>query len=379
MTRVDPVQTAAAPFPVLRYQEGNPYAKHDLLALIGLITTGDKTALEELIECREPLMLDGRRLSLPAWIETMTDRPPAGWSGGDRIPEMARDLCYDRFTRLPPEPDGGTDCRYYYLGFLRNLPDELAVAGQFHPMQRNTQVLQRFGGYVRRHWRLCMRDAWRRQQDLAVAHKFVTPQGSLSLWVPGRIPLQERDDWLERCFGPIDTGAMGATARLQSLIDTWLDQDLRDREKQLRASIDADPFGVHGSGFSIEHGWSSDGLARTVALEKANAPARLRTSIAALGPERIEQLVLGIFEDVIAGRYRPSTTARDFGLHKSTLTRFAAAHWLPSTEGPVPDLWLNTAQVLASQPRFACALEEAGLDDIVSHMTSPPSDHDGTA
>jgi len=380
--------------------ESRPYAYLDLVALLTRIVDGDRLALDTLVTDRQPLLRHGRSVSIPEWIETVSQADASRWSGGDEIAELARDLIYDRFTQMPADPaspsDGseagcvaprcGVDCRNYYRGFIDHLPATSEVAlDTIHPkrackttsrLDYNTWVHHRFNGYVHRHWRLCLSEAWRRQQRLTIAYEFRSSGVAVRLWVPASIPPRKRAAWIERNFGPVLPDAsdtMSVQHRLQSQIDGWLDHALRERERGLRSSMQHAPFGPNLSLASIEQGWTQQGLARTVAHEKAQTPERLRTSIAALGAERIKALILGIFEDMIQGTYHPASTARSFGLHKSTLTRFAAARWHPGDDGPVPDLWLNTAQILTSQPRFAAALEEAGLDHLVSVLEQSQS------
>lgn len=395
-------------------EEPRSYADLDLVGLMTRIVDGDRRALDTLVVDRKPLLRHGQPVGIPDWIESVSQSDASRHSSGDEVTESARDLLYDRLTRMPGRPNpsstpsnsestsartsefasgnasgansggtsggGGVDCRNYYRGFVDRLPpvvnrESQAEATQTdhsgHTLSRleyNTWVHHRFSGYAHRHWRLCLREARRRQQRLTVAYEYKSPGVAMRLWVPASIPPRQRAAWIDRNFGPVVPDASGTATvqhRLQTQIDGWLDHVLRERERELRYSLQHDPFGPNLSRTSIEQGWTQQGLARTVAHEKAQTPERLRTSIAALGPERIKSLILGIFEDMIQGTYHPASTARRFGLHKSTLTRFAAARWHPGDDRPVPDLWLNTAQVLASQPRFAAALEEAGLNHLV--------------
>ena len=355
-------------------RDPDAYARMDPCELMQRICDEDRNALSELLTNRKLIPLDGRRVTLLEWIGSRVDHPGPGWGGGDLIVESAQDLLLDRFTRLPEHPDGGTDCRYYYQGFVNHLPSELAQVNGRRTLRQLQEVLRRFEGYVQRHWRFCLREAWRREHKWLVSHDYHNESQEIRFYVPACIPAFDRDDWLERNFGPIDSESAG---RVQARIDAWMDHDLRDREHRLRADVARDPFGSDLNPFVLEHGWSLDGLAQTVAREKAGTPKRLRTSIAALGPERIGQLVMRIFSDVSAGCYHPSVVARDFGLHKSALTRFAAVHWRPGDAGLAPDLWLNTAQVLASQPCFHAVLQEEGLDHRVRALADSQSNDDG--
>ncbi|MEM9415182.1 MAG: hypothetical protein AAGA29_06880 [Planctomycetota bacterium] len=370
------------------------YEQSDLVSLIHMIIGGDPMALDELISRRRPVLLRGNPVGIADWVEAKADTRTSRWAGGDEALTAARDLILDRFTRLPMDAGGGTDCRHYYRGFLNHLPPppspppeaaqppEGASAPRFgvgdcgHSLRFNNTVIRRLTGYLNRHWRLCLHEGWRRRNRLTVAHEFRTSIGSLCLWVPACIPPLDRSGWVARNFGPIDNHDEGAAGKVQERINAWLNHALRERERQLHQSLNNDPFGEANNAFSIEHGWSHHGLAATVAHEKAGSPERLRSSIAALAPAQIKQLVLRIFEDVVGGCYHPSAIAREFGLHKSTLTRFAASRWRPGDGSPTPDLWLNTAQVLAHQPQFAAALQEAGLDRLVRALSDEePLDH----
>jgi hypothetical protein len=342
-----------------------PYQAMDMIELMSKIFDGDQTALSELMS-RPLLIFRGKRVMLLQWVSSQVERPKSDRYGSDVVLELAGDLLIDRFSRMPQERDGKTDCRNYYRGYLDALPDEWLKPGGRRSLTQLDEAMQRFQGYVQRHWQFCLKEARRREQKWLVAYDYWTEIGSrVHLYVPACIPAPNRDRWLEQLAGPIEAADKD---RVQAKIDAWVEHDLRERERGLRSEIASDPFGTGMSTFVIEHGWSHNGLVRTVASEKASAPGRLRRSIAELGPERIKQLVLRIFGDVLAGTYHPSAVAKDFALHKSVMTRFAAARWQPGDAGPVPDLWSNTAQVLASRPRFRAALEEAGLDRLVQRL-----------
>lgn len=348
------------------------YQAMDMIELMSKICDGDQVALSELMS--RPVLTPQRgfrgnvqgRVTLVQWVSSQVERPKSDWYGGDVVLELASDLLIDRFSRMPQEPDGKTDCRNYYQGYLNGLQGEWLKPEVHLSLTQLDDAMRRFQGYVQRHWRFCLKEAHRREQKWLVPYDFWTESGSrVHLYVPACIPGPNRDRWLEQLAGPIEAADKD---RVQAKIDAWVEHDLRERERGLRNEIACDPFGTGMSPFVIENGWSHNGLARTVASEKASAPERLRHSIAKLGSDRIKQLVLRIFADVLAGSYHPSAVAKDFALHKSVMTRFAAARWQPGDNGPVPDLWSNTAQVLASQPRFRAALEEAGLDRLVQRL-----------
>ena len=75
-------------------------------------------------------------------------------------------------------------------------------------------------------------------------------------------------------------------------------------------------------------------------------------------------MIRRIFLDLSDDRYNEAELARRFGLSKATVSRFAGSRWLErSRDGDVavPDLWANTAHVLARYGPFVEAAEQAGV------------------
>jgi len=119
------------------------------------------------------------------------------------------------------------------------------------------------------------------------------------------------------------------------------------------------------------------GLARAVAKEKADCLDELRPSVRAIGASRVHDLVVRIFEELADGSHEPRQVASDFGLSQPTLSRFAGTRWARDTDRPedatIPDLWRNTAQVIASHPEFIEAASDSGTwSRIASIVAAKP-------
>ena len=71
-------------------------------------------------------------------------------------------------------------------------------------------------------------------------------------------------------------------------------------------------------------------------------------------------MVQHIFEKIADDDYHDIAVARMFGLSKATFSRFAGSRWDASKRN-IPDLWLNTAQVLSVHPDFKETALEAGV------------------
>ena len=113
----------------------------------------------------------------------------------------------------------------------------------------------------------------------------------------------------------------------------------------------------------IERELATKGLEEYVAQEKADTIELQRRAIQALGKERVTALVRKIFEAIASGHYEIKAIAYEFGLSEPTLSRFAGHRWIDK-EGridSIPDLWVNTARVVARHQSFVEAAQKAGV------------------
>ena len=85
-------------------------------------------------------------------------------------------------------------------------------------------------------------------------------------------------------------------------------------------------------------------------------------------------LVNRIFTDMEDEQYNLSEVARNFNLSKATLSRFAGSDWLGNEEtgqisrADIPDLWINTANVLAENPALTETLKNTGYADVIDDI-----------
>jgi len=120
----------------------------------------------------------------------------------------------------------------------------------------------------------------------------------------------------------------------------------------------------------IEEQISVNGLADTVADEKAENIEQQRPTIRRLGEGKLKQLIQSVFTDLADGSYEEKQIAASFGLSRATFSRFAGSRWHHHCKDPivtsVPDLWRNTAQTLAGHSDFVIAAQKAGVWKRVS-------------
>ena len=72
-----------------------------------------------------------------------------------------------------------------------------------------------------------------------------------------------------------------------------------------------------------------------------------------------------VFDCLARGEYEAVKVAENFGINKTTFSRFAGTNWLTqsskSQDYPIPDLWFNTAQTLAGHPVFVRVADDTGI------------------
>ena len=120
----------------------------------------------------------------------------------------------------------------------------------------------------------------------------------------------------------------------------------------------------------------SNRLSIHVAKEKSENLEELRPAIKSLGKEGVYNLVSRIFADMADEQYNLSEVARNFDLSKATLSRFAGSDWRKDedmkelSKSDIPDLWINTARVLAENPTLMETVRNTGfggnIDDILT-------------
>ena len=85
-------------------------------------------------------------------------------------------------------------------------------------------------------------------------------------------------------------------------------------------------------------------------------------------------LVNRIFTDIADEQYNLSEVARSFNLSKATLSRFAGSDWRKDkdmdqiSEADIPDLWINTARVLAGNTALMETVKNTGLADVIDYI-----------
>jgi AraC-like DNA-binding protein len=349
--------------------EARPYAETPLPELVDKLLAGDHQAHAELVAHRRCCRVGGQPLSLYECIQCF--RAEAEQRGNDDpwVLEKAADLTVDKFHHWPrDESDNGPDCRYYFRAYQRYLQRRFDATGPGSALQREQVSEHLLQQLVARHFNLSVREVRRQGQPRMRAFTWRLATGALAVQVPARLNDEQADRWLSDRFGEeVDPSQPGEAARLQRRIDAEL-RPARTSSVDPVSAADAASVDPQTLPFDIEAQLNAGGLGATVAKEKAHQISRQRPAIRDLGRSNLEQLVRQIFQQLADENYRPAELASHYGLSKATLSRFAGMRWLNQANPQVPELWRNTARILAHDARFREATEAVGLWDRVASV-----------
>ena len=351
--------------------DDRPYSQASLEQLLeGIVQSSDRQALRELFDHRTPLRWNGGpAMGIRQFIEQLCySRKALRWLAYDQgaLPHVC-DLTVDRFAHLPADPTSqhprrphGPDCRYYLgsvLTQLRRWRQQQPGADPLAQERAAARILQRM---VVRHFRLSCQEARRGRNPGRSRYAWRLQTGSVFLWMPTWMPGWRRRAWLEQNVRNVDPGRPGEQLRVQAVVDAHLGvpRIVPFDKDDLRCQL----CGLgHPLAGLLEEEIGVRGLSRVLADEKGGRCDSQRPAIRALGPNGIRRLVRRIFTDLSEESYQEKDVARAFGLSSATLSRFAGIRWRQGCSGHIPDLWRNTAHVLASTRTFIQVAEEAGV------------------
>ena len=347
-----------------------------LLELACRAERGDRQAIAE-FAARPLFHIAGRQLALPEYVTELARKAQAHQAcGGSAVAiDMAYDLTIDKFFIDPLSTMAsatkrrrrrGIDCRRYFRGLVRILRHLVQEAAETQDPALEETLRQAVQRYVRRHFPLSCKEACRRL-DLWSRYTWRTESGDLLVWLPRALSGTQRREFLEQNIGPVDAGRAGDRERVQRRIDEML-------SRCQILSLDPDMSAVKARGtnlmsWSDEHGLSVDCLAKATGRRKLAEFSKLPRSIRALGRRRLYQLIIRIFKDLADGCFSLTNLAKEFGMSKASLSRFAGTMWDGNGAGYVPLLFRNAAGVLADYAPWVEAAKSAGVWERIFTIT----------
>lgn len=349
----------------------------DLLTLITMHSDSD--ALQELLSNRKPYVVEGRRSDLPSFLREISSNDSSRTGRNQDLVDCAYNMTLDKFSHLPlsAQPDSAyrtgetdtpkrrvIDCCHYYKAVVvqfESWKEANPLAGTIDQELQGCNILQQT---VFRNFHWSMQECRRSNMPFAKRYVWKVKDQTISLRRPVEIPGGAFRKWLEQNIADPDPKNPGEGERIQREVDRHFAQgSFVPWDEKTMAHISggnqaADPGSTVGSKTEASR------LAMTVAREKVANIDEMRPAIRELGKEKLFFLVLRIFSDIEDGIMEDVHVANDFGLSKATFSRFAGSDWtkhIGQDKFSIPDLWLNTAKVLASSPEFTEIVLSAGI------------------
>jgi hypothetical protein len=332
----------------------------DLIRLI--VEEADATALEVFLESRKLFhSKDRSSLLLPEYLLILRNRIiPADDS---EIADCAYDLTLAKYSNIPEGKEkagrslvkfANVDCRFYYSAFLRKIARRIEqgkIRSQIQEEHEAGKVLQ---SMVYNNFLRSKRECGRSNQ-LSTRYRWQVGGSNVYLRYPSYLTADEFRKWLEQQSGSFDPNNPHEKNLLQELADREFGKgefvSFDDLEGQrvmgeVNETVEDSPEGYQ----------FAENLGNAVAARKVKNIRRLRPGIRRIGKEKIEEMILQIFRDLSNDEYELSKVATRYGVSNATMSRFAGSKWFERIAGEetlaIPDLWRNTAKILAENTTF---------------------------
>lgn len=339
-----------------------------LIQLAGYVCHGCYTSLKELHKRRflpGPSKRKKRTIVeyIAALAETGKDRYELSSELINNI-EYAQNLTTDKFSRLPIAgmKRKEVDCRYYIKAFLNKMAQFIKKNYGISHLELERESIRVLEGLIKRHYFLSLKEAFRSNNLYSSRYNWKLPGGTICVKMPITITGRDRGKWLALHVGDPDPLRPGEKKRIQEIIDQYFGVGNAIRfDDRINYSHAQEPS------VYLEESNKFD-LGKVVAVEKVNLIDQQRPSIKKLGPHLLRELIQTIFSCLEEGCFEDAHIAAEFGLSKSTFSRFAGSNWL-KTENGIPDLWRNTATVIMANPEMRKAFNVTAIQEIVNQRT----------
>ena len=366
-------------------------AKESTVGLVRrIVENSDKSALEVLLETRKLFRIkNGPPLLLHEFLLKLRDGLIRSFALNDvQLADCAYDLTLTKYSNLPVTATDkkklndnslkgtGTDCRNYYRAFLNKIHQRIVQGNTKNQNEEESYagvVIQKmvYNNFLQSKLE-CQRDT-----PFSVRYQWEVDGVKLYLWYPSYMTAKEFRNWLEENIKDLNHRRSYEQKRIQSLIDVALKRGYHISTDDPDALIvlnkemgkESSPTEQNESQMFV------GGLSEAVARRKVEEIQELRPSIAKLGKKTITVMILQIFSDLSVGAYSVTETADQYGVSKPTFSRFAGNKWFEKIEQfenvgdikniVIPDLWKNTAEILAENPYFLERVLDFGFADIL--------------
>jgi hypothetical protein len=347
-----------------------------------IVEDSDNAALNVFLTTRKLFRLKGSPpLLLPEFLAKLREKLLELRYWETNIHELA-DCVYDstmaKYSNFPNSSSSdtnslkatGVDCRNYYRAFLSKILERKAEGRYGTQAEEENDVAKVVQNMVYRNYLFSEKEC-KRQNPFSIRYTWEVNEQKIIIWYPSYLAANQIRSWLKENFKDVSANIGEEKRRIQSQIDKTFGRSYQ---------ISLDKPSVSGT-LSVKEEYSpvelNDGLvftnnlAEAVSKEKVKNIHKLRPAIRKLGGEKVKHLILQIFTDLSEYEYDPGHIANEYGISKATFSRFAGSKWIEKIGNAnavkIPDLWRNTAKILAGSPvfmetvltsGFACEIKE---------------------
>ena len=276
------------------------------------------------------------------------------------IRDCAYDLTLEKYLNLNAEK--GPDCRNYYGAFLKIMQrkiDEGIYSTKIEEESDAGRIFQKLVNVNFYRSRLeCIRKI-----KLTKRYRWNTGKGEIPIEYPAYLTGREIRKWLTENIKDVNPTDANEQKRIQGIIEANLQPVRHVRlDNPTSRTVLSSESDIRLFGWKTSMGFITD-LASSVAKRKVENIEHLRPAIRKLGGRIIKSLIFRIFDDLSEDDFHEAKIAKEFGISKATFSRFAGSQWrkedMESTT--VPDLWRNTAVVMAQSDAFLDKVVESGF------------------
>jgi hypothetical protein len=360
----------------------NKYPSLILLQKISL--ESDKVALNELLSRRKLFIYGSERLMLTEFLWNLKEKYQVSWGSKKTSSELidcAYDLTLAKFTNIPGVKTTSTlessdktsglkhakvNCRKYYKAILKLLVAWEKKNPQAGIIDKEMVLANIFQRMIVKQFRFSIADCRRIINPFSHRYFWKFGDKQITLRCPTQISGRYFRQWLEKHITDPNPSRPGEKERIQDEVDGYFNRHpeitLDDRWATYELAT-----GGHLLADGKEYAWMPkkvDELMLTVAEEKTQNIDQMRPAIRDLGKNSLYQMIITIFDALYREKFEDNRIAKEFGLSKATFSRFAGSKWFTKLEGGaahIPDLWMNTAKILATSPDFIELATAAGI------------------
>jgi len=337
-----------------------------------IISANDKSAIREFHQNRTIFQTkSGKQVLFTEYVESLRQKAST-WASScsPDIIDQAYNLTIDKFSRLPEsnqseQKQKQIDCRNYFKAFLDIFDKKLTEKPNITEIEKELVSAQIMQKLVTKHFYLSLKESMR-NSNTSSRYDWEINGNKITLYFPRTITGSERRKWLEDNIENPDPNKPIEREKIQDIINQKLGQNY------MLSLDDSMAYNIAIKQQLINEQISIEGLASTIADEKAQSIDKQRPAIQKLGKKQLKEMIICIFDDLSDGDYKDIEIVRKFNISKATLSRFAGSRWTENENNTIPDLWKNTAQVLSGNSIFIEVAKDAGvlpkINDILDNI-----------